>query len=76
MARDFRAQSKDYRMKEVTNISISLKVAIIILIAKTNSQISRANAITITMARGLALNKKVLRNTKGGYGMLYDAMGC
>ena len=52
-ARDFRAQGKDYRMLEVISLSIASKLAIEILISKTNGQISRANAMSTTMAKGL-----------------------
>ena len=44
-ARNFRAQGKDYRMLEVISLSIASKLAIEILISKTNGQISRANAM-------------------------------
>ena len=52
-ARNSRAQGKDYRMLEVISLSIALKLAIEILISKTNGQISWANAMSITMAKDL-----------------------
>ena len=40
-------------MLEVISLSIALKLAIEILISKTNGQISWANAMSITMAKDL-----------------------
>ena len=56
------AQGKDYRMLEVISLSIALKLAIEILISKTNGQISRANAMSITMAK--VLDQTMMKDLK------------
>ena len=59
-------------MLEVISLSIASKLAIEILISKTNGQISRANAMSITMAKDLDQIMMKDLKTQGRFNLQVD----